>query len=317
MKKRIILTSLLSLLTLSSCSLNFGLNSSSNSNISSKYYSSNQDLSSDILSNIESNSSISSNSYYTSSSENNLDHYINMTSSEFYSNYSPSTSYLDSYYRSRHGFMSGSIDLNFNSTTSNFSNQPKEDSKYVKYYTSSFEDNGNTYVVYDYNLNIVNKIYKGGGYVSINEVASYIQAFGDVPGNYFSSKSVVSSSIWGKYSRYNHSYFSNDTNKYPNEPSLPGSSSLYDYYEVDIGGKSYNTNNTEKTRGTLRIVYSRYNYGLSSLVSFENRKVFYTYDHYSNFQEYLNYQNGFGERFGYNSSTKEISSYPEVIIKTI
>ena len=346
MKTKIIFTSLLSLFTLSSCSLNFnffgtGTNSSissnntetsndstqltslsSSSNIisssSDNVNSSNSYKNRDTSSNIDSISS-SISSYTSSSSISSIqDPYTNISSSTFYSSYTPATSYIDSYYRTKHGFMSGSIDLSFTSTTSNFSSQPKEDNKYVKYYTSSYEDNGNTYVVYDYNLNVVDKIYKGGGYVTVNQVASYIQAFGDVPGNYFAQKTVNSSSIWGQYSRYNHSYFSNDTTKYTTEPDLPGSGTLYDYYELDIGGKNYNNStNTKITRGTLRIVYSRYNYGLTSLVSNSERKVFYTYDHYYNFQEYLNYQDGFGEKFGYNSSTKKISSYPEVSIKSI
>ena len=32
------------------------------------------------------------------------------------------------------------------------------------------------------------------------------------------------------------------------------------------------------------------------------RYVFYTYNHYEDFQEYLNYKGGWGKRFGYETS---------------
>ncbi len=36
----------------------------------------------------------------------------------------------------------------------------------------------------------------------------------------------------------------------------------------------------------------------SRIKSIDNRYVFYTYNHYNDFQEYLNYDNGYGKRFG-------------------
>ena len=48
----------------------------------------------------------------------------------------------------------------------------------------------------------------------------------------------------------------------------------------------------------IRIVYSRYYADTWEEVRPEDRYVFYTYNHYNDFQEYLNYKNGWGEIFG-------------------
>ena len=47
----------------------------------------------------------------------------------------------------------------------------------------------------------------------------------------------------------------------------------------------------------------------SLITSLEDRYVFYTYNHYNDFQEYLNYQNGWGEMFGNITGGGDISSY--------
>lgn len=300
----------ISVIILTSCDINFN-------NVDSSFDSSISSSSIDSSSSSSSSSSFSSSSTTSSSSSSKYvnydDPYTGISSTTFYKNYTPATSYIDSYYRSLHGFLSGSNNTNFSNATANFSSQPTKNSKYVKYYTSTYQDNNNTYIVYDYNKNIVNKIYKGGGYITPNEVACYIQAFNELPKNYSSANksSGESNSIWGKYVRYNHSYFSNDTTKYPNEPELPLSGTRYDYYEIDIGGANYSYGGK---RGLYRIVYSRYYYGTPNLVNSSEMKIFYTYDHYANFQEFLNYNNGWGELFGYKNGV--VGTYPEVEIES-
>ena len=192
------------------------------------------------------------------------------------------------------------------------SNQPKDGNYLLRNSSSLFSENGDTYYLLDEKGDIVNEIYKGGTYITLEEVASYVYAFGDVPINYSSSKSVSPSrSKWGEYLRLNNSEFSGNTNKYPYEPSLPrieGNGGDLIYYEIDIGttgtdtGSGYDVriyNDGKKiTRGAARIVYSRYYDDGTKITDLEDRYVFYTYNHYNDFQEYLNYQNGWGEIFG-------------------
>ena len=248
------------------------------------------------------------------------DPYLNMTSAQFYSNYTPAKSYWDAYWRTQHHFMSGSID-NQNQAPTVASNQPKSGSNLIRNSDSNYADNGNTWQVVDSNGNVVNKIYKGGAYVTLEEVAAYVYAFGDIPANYDSNKDNKDAAgyAWGKYLRVNNSrYYNNNTGNYAYEPKLPetGPGGTMQYYEIDIGTTGYN-NGTGITRGTARIVYTRY-YSNGKLVDdLQYRYVFYTYNHYNDFQEYLNYQNGWGTRFGNvsNGGTVDKGSNPSPYVQ--
>ena len=143
-----------------------------------------------------------------------------------------------------------------------------------------------------------------------------------MPANYVTSKNAdPENSIWGKYLRLNHSYFSGDTDQYPYEPVLPDirgcGGELY-YYEIDIGTtgtdcdpryicKLYNDGDTV-TRGAARIVYARYDANHDQIIDPNERYLFYTYNHYNDFQEYLNYYGGWGEMFGNITGGGSISS---------
>lgn len=183
----------------------------------------------------------------------------------------------------------------------------------------------NTYVVVDACGNEVMRIYRGGGYITLEEVAAYVYAFGDVPANYVSGKSAKPrGSVWGVYLRLNHSAFSGNTEKYPYEPVLPNISGcggeLY-YYEIDIGttgtdcdpayvSRVYN-DGTTITRGAARIVYARFDKDRNNIIDPNERFVFYTYNHYNDFQEYLGYYGGWGELFGNITGGGTISSKTE------
>ena len=239
------------------------------------------------------------------------DPYVNVTATEFYANYTPATSSMDAYYRSLHGFMSGDISPQDQEPTL-AQYQPMENGKYVRNTDAIYSNDMNTYYIVDGYGNIVNKIYRGGGYVTLEEVAAYVLAFGDIPANYVSKKSgSPSTSVWGKYLRLNHSQFSGSTSKYPYEPELPNISGcggdLY-YYEIDLGTTGtdcdpgyavveYN-NGSKITRGAARIVYTRYDRNNNQIIDINEKYVFYTYNHYNDFQEYLNYEGGWGEKFG-------------------
>ncbi len=249
------------------------------------------------------------------------DPYANVNKTEFYSDYEPATGYWDAYYRTQHGLMSGSIEEQDQEPTL-ADNMPMLNGYYIRNTSALYSKDGNVYYVVDDEGDIVNRIYKGAAYVTLEEVAAYVFAFGDVPANYSSSKNTKpTSSIWGEYLRLNHSAFSGDTSRYPYEPELPdisGCGGDLRYYEIDIGTTGtdcdpsyypaiYN-NGTKITRGAARIVYTRYDKNGDNIIDVNEKYLFYTYNHYNDFQEYLNYEGGWGEMFGNITGGGSISS---------
>ena len=239
------------------------------------------------------------------------DPYVNMTAAEFYANYTVATSALDAYYRSQHGFMSGELTVpDLAPTVSEY--QPKKDGDYIRNSQTLYSEDGKAYTVVDAYGNEAFTIYRDGGYITLEEVAAYVYAFGDFPANHSADKKAKpTGSIWGEYLRVNHTKFSGDTNKYPYEPELPnisGCGGSLQYYEMDIGttGKgttsaypsgAYN-NGSSITRGAARIVYGKNDLDRDGVYELGEWHVFYTYNHYHDFQEYLNYEGGWGEIFG-------------------
>lgn len=249
------------------------------------------------------------------------DYYEDVEKEEFYEDYEPAQSYMEAYWRTEHGLMSGSVeDQHQEPSISDY--RPKQNGLFVRNTSSYYEDGGNTYVVIDAYGNEVTRVYRGGAYVILEEVAAYLFAFGDVPANYVEGKSKSpTTSIWGEYLRLNHSYFSGDTERYPYEPVLPdisGCGGDLKYYEVDIGtlgtdcdpaysAAPYN-NGSSIIRGAARIVYTRYDKNGDNIIDINEKYLFYTYNHYNDFQEYLNYFGGWGEMFGNVTGGGEISS---------
>ena len=228
------------------------------------------------------------------------DPYVNVNVTEFYANYTPAISYMDAYYRTQHNLMSGSIETQSAAPTIS-AYQPELDGKLVRNNAYVFSEDGLVYYVVDAYGNIVNKIYKCGAYVTLEEVAAYVFAFGTFPANHSASKSTKpSSSPWGKYLRVNHTNFTGDTSRYPYEPELPNitgcGGDLY-YYEMDIGTASYNNGN-KITRGACRIVYTRKDLDGDGVIEVNETYLFYTQNHYHDFREYLNYEGGWGILFG-------------------
>ena len=246
--------------------------------------------------------------------------YKNMSGEEFYQNYTPAKSFKDAYWRSKYGFMSGSLNVPDQAPTTS-QNRPMQNGKYIRNSATPFIDE-NVYVLCDVYGNEIMKIYRNGAYITLEEVAAYVYAFGDVPANYVKDKDISPfDSIWGEYLRLNHTKFSGNTNQYPYEPILPNISgcggSLY-YYEIDIGttgtdcdpaytARIYN-NGSSIVRGAARIVYARYDKNNNGDLEPNERYLFYTYNHYNDFQEYLNYYGGWGEMFGNITGGGTISS---------
>ena len=247
--------------------------------------------------------------------------YLDIDKNKFYNNYKRATSLLDSKYRSECYLMSGDITPQ-DQEPEIASNQPKQGNMLIHNTTRDFSNNGNVYTVYNVNGEKEFDIYYGGAYTSLEEVAAYIYAWGEVPVNYDPDKDAQPyNSEWGEYLRVNNTYFEGNTKKYPYEPELPNISGVDNgnvmYYEIDIGTTGtdcdpeydpeiYNDGN-RIIRGAARIVYT-YSYINGDPVSDEDRYVFYTYNHYNDFQEYLNYYNGWGEMFGNITGGGTISS---------
>lgn len=251
---------------------------------------------------------------------NDVDPYASISSTVFYSNYTEAISYSDAVYRSKHYLMSGSI-ASQNATPTIENNRPSEDGKYVRNSKSYYSEDGNAYTVVDKDGNYVDKVYKGGAYVTLDQVSAYVFAFCSTPANTVTSTSTnmltkKPYSSWGKYLRLNDSTFAQNVSKYKYEPLLPttytdssGKVKNITYHEMDIGTTGTPTNSNQSytvtdynngkkiVRGAARIVYS-----YSTSESIDYHYVFYTYNHYNDFQEYLNYYQGWGERFGQESN---------------
>ena len=238
----------------------------------------------------------------------------------FYANYTVADSPEEALERSSLGLMSGELTVPDQAPVlAEF--QPKSGDRFIRN-RDAYYLNENTYLVVDAYGEVAFAVYRGGAYITLEEVAAYVFAFGEVPANYVEGKNAEpEESIWGEYLRLNHSAFSGDTQKYPYEPVLPDISGcggeLY-YYEIDIGttgtdcdprylAKIYNDGQTI-TRGAARIVYTRYDKNRNKIIDPDEKYLFYTYNHYNDFQEYLNYEGGWGEIFGNATGGGSLSS---------
>ena len=239
------------------------------------------------------------------------DPYENMSKSEFYADYQPAVCYKDAYYRSLHGFMSGSIEAQDQDPTI-AEYRPMNNGRFIRNSLMLYGEGGNAYYIADSLGNIVNVVFKGGAYTSLEDVAAYVFAFGDIPANHTAKKSgSPSSSIWGEYLRLNHSSFTGDVSRYPYEPELPnisGCGGRLAYKEIDIGTTGtdcdpdyqaavYN-DGSRIVRGAARIVYAKNDLNGNGVYEIGEIYVFYTNNHYNDFREYLNYEGGWGEIFG-------------------
>ena len=255
----------------------------------------------------------------------NEDPYTNVDKGAFYASYTPACCLTNSKYRTQHGLLSGSKEVPGQFAV-DAQNRPMAEGKFIRNTSAYYLDGGSTYVVTDATGREVMRIYKGGAYITLEEVAAYMYAFGgganDIPANYtVSKKTRPSESVWGEYLRVNHSKFSGSTTKYPYEPKLPdisGCGGALQYYELDIGTtgtytpggyavKIYN-DGTVITRGAARIVHTRQDKNGNGIFEPNEVYVFYTDNHYNDFREYLNYYGGWGQIFGNVTGGGEYSS---------
>lgn len=238
----------------------------------------------------------------------------------FYQNdYHEACCYVDAQYRTQHGLLSG--DIAEQSHLPENIDRPHDDSGLyyrIKDANYTYRPNGDyeSYTINTIDGSVGRKIYYNGAYASLNDVAAYLLAFGETPPNTIKGKEsfdkIEAVNSWWKFGRVNDSYYSNDTSKFPYEPKLPESY----YYETDFGASTeyyvgnylestYNDGTKISGRMACRFVYV----ATKDDKDIQNRRVFYTYNHYNDFQEYLNYDNGFGERFGNESMGNEPNKY--------
>lgn len=266
------------------------------------------------------------------------DPYVNVDVDKFYRNYTPAISLNDANFRSKHFLLSGSIE-SISSKPVVASSQPMSNNKYVKNSSNNLFYNNTIYRMCDSKGNFVKNIYKTGAYITLDEVACYVFAFCQSPTNWTNKKDTSllyddKYSPWGEYLRLNDNPYLLNVEKYPYEPLFPNYET-YKYYEMDFATTTsykdplnktiseYN-NGSKITRGTCRLVYSK-STNNNQKIDINNRYVFYTYNHYNDFQEYLNYSCGWGKRFGnmtgggpYNSSSPNYKTeYPEVVLKNL
>ena len=249
------------------------------------------------------------------------DPYIGVSATTFYKYYSVACCNKNASYRTKYGFLSGELTVPDQAPTL-AETQPKNGNYYIRNSEMLLSEDGNTYTVVDCYGNPVFNVYRDGAYITLEEVAAYVYAFGTYPKNHSASKNTKpSSSIWGEYLRVNHSQFSGNIYSYPYEPELPnitGCGGSLQYWEMDIGTTGndcdpsyapalYN-NGTKITRGAARIVYGKTDLNKNGVYEIGEFHVFYTYNHYNDFQEYLNYQGGWGTMFGNITGGGTISS---------
>ena len=250
------------------------------------------------------------------------DPYVGVDRDDFYNNdYQPSTSYEDAQYRTKHHLISGELHYSENIDHLPLENGINTTGKYVRLTNANYEyDEKGQFKSYTINSldGESKKIYYNAGYVSMEEVAAYLLAFGEVPpNNHYSSKGNARNQAirdWGRMGRCNYGRFYG--NGRPGvEPPLPDND-RQDFVETDFGCHKFSTQGEYNdgialTRGMCRFVFTKF----ESEPDITKRRVFYTYNHYEDFQEYLNYYGGWGERFGKESGHGRVSNYPSVIQK--
>ena len=248
------------------------------------------------------------------------DPYINVDKTEFYANYTTATSYEDAYYRAQHGLLCGEYMKEDGSLPS--INNPKDSATdlYLKNSNVTYEiDKDNNYI--SYNINTLNdqdyKIYYGGVYTSFNDVAAYLFAFNEIPINYLPGTSKTAKKLvqqnYGELGRLNFKLYSGPSEtKYQYEPYLYGQEEKTVFYrEIDFGANTgsniyftYGGSGRQIFRFLLGNSFDN-NYSCSDKTwstpnptTIDERRVYFTYNHYNDFTEYLNYYNGFGKIFG-------------------
>lgn len=243
------------------------------------------------------------------------------------------TSYEDAIFRTNHYLISGDVKDTPNDADYDINHLPNRKYRELAKYRIdegqyTYRPNGDfeSYTINNLEGRI-KKVYYGAAYVTLEDVAAYVFAFSEAPANWTRSNSPKVNN-WGEYTRVNNLYFSANTDKYKYEPDVPRTDfdgryegeGVYKYYEMDFGYTKtnwtlgyttyeapYNTG-SKITRGAIRLVYTAATTEGEEgahYIPMEHRHVFLTINHYNDFIEYLNYENGWGIPFGWMSAGNE------------
>ena len=94
------------------------------------------------------------------------DPYAGVDREAFYANYEPACCYVDARYLSKHFLMSGSLEVP-GQYAREADSRPQQDGKFVCNTAALYLDEGNTYVVLDSRGVEVLRIFRGGGYITL------------------------------------------------------------------------------------------------------------------------------------------------------
>lgn len=274
--------------------------------------------------------------FYEPNFNNIIDVYEGINKNDFYNeNYDISYSYEDSFYRTKHGLMSGELEprvhvldkddrIDSNIKVSDATYVLDYEGNYICYFTNSLDNKSRP-------------IWYNGAYITHDDESAYLLAFGEVPPNskYKRNGDDRRKAIddWGEYGRLNYSKFILDYERFSFEPVLPNASYIetdfgsWDYYESGDREQVPYIKGNKVIRGTCRFVFS----DGKEEKNIDNRYVFYTHNHYNDFEEYLNCDKGYGKIFGnmtagninYSSKkfdasiSKKPTEYPKTIKKKL
>ncbi len=269
---------------------------------SSEERSSSSSSSSEVTSPESSSKSSSSNS----SSEEN-EHSYPFDTSEYYTSYSSGafTNYID---------LSPSTDTRVEPVVS-------EDGRSVDCYAKN--SNGRYYVV--------ETIYKGGVYTDSNEVACYINAFGECPANYVLysnsrysnfpdgtlSSSKAKEYVYNTYGSKGRLYtYYSQLDGYVTSVPVDSEDNDFHYWEVDIAVTDAYASSTSFNRGGGRLVV--FPYGVTTS-TYDSGKTFIvkTIDHYQHAREFANYLEGWGANFDMECTHSDYESYSSLTTESL
>ena len=255
----------------------------------------------------ETKSSASSSSSKSSSSEEGEHHYPFDATSSYYTSYSSGTytNYID---------LSPSVDARIEPVAS-------KDGESVDCYAKNVS--GRYYVA--------ETIYKGGIYTDSNEVACYINAFGECPANYVlytsSGYSNFPDGTLSKYDAMKYTYntygnkgrlytYYNWSDGYVSYLPVDMDSSDFHYWEVDIAVTSAYASSANFNRGSGRLIVFP---GGVTTSGYDEDKTFIvkTIDHYQHAREFANYLEGWGANFDMECTKGDYESYSSLTTESL
>ena len=160
--------------------------------------------------------------------------YDGITKAEFYANYTVAVSSEDAKKRSEYGLMSGSLQTP-DQAPEIADNRPMSGDLYLRNSQMLYSEDNQAYTVLYLSGEVAFTVYYGGAYITLEEVAAYVYAFGEIPANYTSKKS--GSSVSKSSSSQSTSPVTGSSSN--NRKSYSGSYTSYDDGYEDVYEEDY------------------------------------------------------------------------------